>query len=151
MDQNDGTYYDIKNNTLSDIVAQVFSGRSITVPARSVKENVCLSDTSVKRLRRVTGVLVTPVDRTSDAVSDSSGAGGNGSDENDVGEKTVTMTQSQRAQALLDEYRDENRSPPLEYYQFIERAKEILGSDVWPSGTPKKGVVISLLENVIED
>ncbi len=62
-------------------------------------------------------------------------------------ETEIETEKSKRAQAdaLLADYRDEK----ITYAQFVAGSKKLLG-DEWPGGTPKKSVLLSLLENIKE-
>lgn len=73
------------------------------------------------------------------------GGGSGGGGGSLPGDTVIESEKSGEARAALDEYRDGK----IEYHEFVSRAKALAGDD-WPGGTPKKSIVISLLENMIE-
>lgn len=140
--------YTVTNPTRASHVVYDVRGRTAAVRAGTTRAHVEMSERDVKRM---TGSGLVFVEEKLGQIGDVGGA--------DWSRPTPEPEQApapapervqgrnERAQVLLSRYRGKE----IEFHALVAGAKEIVGTDGWPGGTPRKSIVLSLLENVEDD
>lgn len=145
------TWYKVTNNGIAPKIVYDVHRKMKQIAPNGGSETIRLNDRAAASLRNAPRVHIVEVaDENPDRVVKNNARDDdfNETTGNDTGrEDNDPNTQPSRpATELLEKM---NSDDPLEYHDFVAQAKVVLG-DEYPSGTPKKRVVLELLEEYVE-